>query len=277
VSKQYVRFTTEEREKDIKLTLEALMQGKSYTEIAEDLGRSVAYIFNIKNLLIERGMITQEEIKSFSKERKLAVRLKNDELFRDNLLASEKTKAGRITNESMQKNKKGRSQRERQLIKNYQIAKACLQEGREIDSSTCAKFVSSCREMYQNNSLALEDIPLLRKAIEYNPITEYTMNFMLRVYISFNKNHDAIKFLNSCIGYLIEDPNLVELAKKTKATIIHCQKQKKAVEMLNGGMPIEHVFRKVGLTESEVIELKNKYTHSGEVPPIVVGNMNIEI
>ena len=44
--KKQVKFTSEEKE-DIQLTFEALMQGQSYTKIAEDLGRAVAYIFNI--------------------------------------------------------------------------------------------------------------------------------------------------------------------------------------------------------------------------------------
>jgi transposase len=186
-------------------------------------------------------------------------------------------KDGRITKEIIQRYKKARLQREKQLRNNHQIAKACLQEEREIDSSTCAEFVSSCREMYENNFLLIEDIPLLRKAIEYNPITEYTINFMLRVCVSFNQYQEAIKFLNSCIGYLIEDPKLLELARQSRKTIIHCKKQQEAVDMLNTGMPIECVFSKVGLTESEVIELKNKYTDSNGAPPIAGGYVEIEI
>ena len=47
--------------------------------------------------------------------------------------------------------------------------------------------------------------------------------------------------------------------------------------MLKDGMPIEYVFSKVGLTESEVIELKKKYTDSDEYPPIIVGAWGFEI
>ena len=86
-----IKFTSEEKEEDIQLTLEALMQGESCTQIAEDLGRSVAYISKIKDLLIERDMITQETIDSFSKDRTIVVRLKNDVLqkFREGKSRSE--------------------------------------------------------------------------------------------------------------------------------------------------------------------------------------------
>ena len=274
-------------------------EGKTNQEIAEEMGSSYAFVIKRVSQLKKEGKLSLKQIQKSEQQQKeikytevyntiihmlqLGCTKKDiaQKLNRSIPFVTERIKElendGRITNEDIQRWKKVRLKREKQIKNNHKIAKSYLQDEREIDSSTCAQFISSCREMYKNKFLSLEDIPLLRKAIEYSPITEYTMNFMLRVYISFNQNHDAIKFLNSCIGYLIEDPNLAKLAKKTKAAIIHCQKQKEALEMLNSSVPIEEIFKKVGLTESEVIELKNKYKDSDDIPSIAVEDLDIEI
>lgn len=61
----HVRFTKEEKEEDYELVLQGLRNGQNCTEIARELGRSVQYIVNIKNDLISRKIITQEEIDSY--------------------------------------------------------------------------------------------------------------------------------------------------------------------------------------------------------------------
>ena len=50
--RKHIKFTKEEKEEDIQLVLEYLKKGQSYSKIAEDLGRSIQYIANIKKVLI---------------------------------------------------------------------------------------------------------------------------------------------------------------------------------------------------------------------------------
>lgn len=154
-------------------------------------------------------------------------------------------KDGRISDESMQKAKEDHKKREKQLRDNHKAAKSMLLEERIFNDSTSSNFVLSCREMFEANLLPLEDVPLLRKVIEFTSITQHSINFMLRVYVSFKQYDEAIKFLNSCIGYLTEDPDLIELARKSKSAIRHCQKQQQAVDsddsppITFGGIEIE--------------------------------------
>ena len=160
----------------------------------------------------------------------------------------------------------------------YNQTKKLLSKQRNFDGVTTTKFVAYSIDMFKLGILPEEDFTLLRQAIDYTTITEYTINFMLRVCISFGRYEDAIKFLNSCIGgYLTEDPNLIDLARKSRLAILCCQKQQRAVEMLRNGENIDKVYKKIGLTESEVIELKKKYIDSDDAPPIGFAGFDIDV
>lgn len=121
-------------------------------------------------------------------------------------------KDGRISDESMQKAKEDHKKREKQLRDNHKAAKSMLLEERIFNDSTSSNFVLSCREMFEANLLPLEDVPLLRKVIEFTSITQHSINFMLR---------------------------------KSKSAIRHCQKKQQAVDsddsppITFGGIEIE--------------------------------------
>lgn len=135
-----------------------------------------------------------------------------------------------------------------------------------------------CKEMYKIGEFPQQDILLLRKAIEYTDLTKKNMNFMLRVSILCRKYDMAVNFLNNCIGgNLTEDSDLIALARESRTTILHGQKQQKAIEMLENGCEVDVVYKEVGLTESEVIELKKKYVDSDDAPPIFFGGFDIDI
>ena len=163
-------------------------------------------------------------------------------------------------------------------IEDYNKTKKLLSIQRNFDGATTTRFVARSIDMFKLGILPEEDFTLLRKAIEFTTIREYTINFMLRVCISFGRYEEAIKFLNSCIGGdLTDDPNLIGLAKKSKLAILRGQKQQRAVIMLKNGESIKDVHKRIGLTESEVIELKKKYVDSDDAPPIAFEGFDIGI
>lgn len=286
-------------QKDNDRILSLIKEGKSYQDIADEMGVSYEFVWGRATELKDSGKLTPKQLQKSKKQKKDT---KYSDVYGTILLMlnsgytqqeiakkigksmhfvidriQELKEDGKTSDKSIQKAKRDRIQRKKQIKEKHQSVKYLILNERIIDNSTTSRFVSSCQEMFKLNMLSLEDIPVLRKAIEYTHITQYTISFMLRVYVSFKQYDEAIKFLNSCIGYLTEDPSLIDLSKKGKSAILYCQKQQQAVVMLKEGIPVEYVFRKVGLTESEVIELNKKYTDSDDNPPIFFGGFDIEI
>lgn len=64
-----VLFTEEERQEDIKDVEEMLLNKKNCHEIAKDLGRSVDYICDVRDYLIDEGIITKEKLEQLALER----------------------------------------------------------------------------------------------------------------------------------------------------------------------------------------------------------------
>lgn len=65
-----IKFTEEEKSEYLKMILQALYEGKSYTEIAEHIGISATTVQRFKDKLIQNGEITQEQIKEARQMRK---------------------------------------------------------------------------------------------------------------------------------------------------------------------------------------------------------------
>ena len=215
-----------------------LKSGCNKGEIAQKLGRSVHFVSERIKELKEDDKISDEVIDMAREESlKRKVELRND----------------------------------------YENAKRVLKDQRKIDKRTTTKFVSLSEEMFKLGILPQEDISLLRKAFEFTDITKESINFMLRACVAFEKYDEAIIFLNTCINSLTQYPSLIDLARKSRLAILCCQKQQRAVEMLRNGENIDKVYKKIGLTESEVIELKKKYVDSDDAPPIGFAGFDIDV
>lgn len=227
---------------DYKIILAMLKAGHSQKEIAVELGRSSHFVSDRVKELKESKIITSVQIREAAKCVKKSPEKRMDwHLYLDN--------------ESLQRE-----------ITHQNIKSLIQEEG--LTTFTSISFIESCKKLFKTNTLSFEDITLLRNAVEYNLPSANNIGLMVRVYISFQQYTEAVKFLNGFIGDLEEDDPLIGMCRKARLSIIHLQKQQQAINLLKSGMPIQQVFPKVGLSESEVIMLSKKITNSDGEPLI---------
>ena len=72
-----IRFSDEEKRIDTEDTLKLLLEGRSYSYIANELGRSVSYIRSITEKMIADGKISREEVRLKAEKRVNSYRERN--------------------------------------------------------------------------------------------------------------------------------------------------------------------------------------------------------
>lgn len=130
-----IKFTEEEKNEFFKIILQELYEGKSYVEIAEHIGIGSTTVQRFKDILIQNGEITQEQIKE-ARQRKRQEQKENSE---DRQKILEGLRAGKNFREiakgvSVKESRVGQIAKE--LVKEGKITQAQIDEARKrVDTS----------------------------------------------------------------------------------------------------------------------------------------------
>ena len=270
-----VIFTTEERMLDEQDTLSMLKEGRSQRNIAKELGRSTQYITNIKKRLIEKGLITDEEIEQYrllaidnkvlgviksqssirtiAKECGISITAAGDSIKR--LLATNRLPEGFIVDGNEAKKRIKEKQKAmilERLLQGNINTKQILQEF-GIGETTLYRYVNELinenrlsREIWENknNENSEADPEKERQVLELLYSGQYT-------------KYEIASIAGVYLKYVIwVSENLLDKSKvsrKEKASPIQSEEvQKKIIENLKKGFTYKYIAHILGITSSEL-------------------------
>ena len=250
------RFTSKEKELDKEDTLKMLKDGISQAEIARQLGRSAQYISNLKNHLIELGLITQSEIDIARKNMQIQNQA-NKKTINHRLVKKEELKSKVLQG---LKNKKTAIELMHALdipsttIKRY--IKELIAEGK-IEDSDIVKQKDKNKELAQiRNASILADIE--SKKYSFSEIaSKYHVSDTLVSAIAQNKYEDLVTASSG--------------KKKVKKAFVFNENatltpnEKTILEWLHKGYPYKFIASEVGISQTELVKIINTLKSIGVI------------
>lgn len=153
-----------------------------------------------------------------------------------------------------------RQRRERNAIERRKIIKKAIKAGKEQNPSVVQTHLEYSKAKFKLGTLEEADVELLTDIMMQEPqyMTPANINFISTYYTRSDKPQSAIVFLNRCIHVSEGNVDRIEMLQIAKEDVEMQMKQKQAKRMLDyGAFSDKQIANETGLTETEVIRLKN--------------------
>lgn len=241
-----VIFTEEEKELDRKETLKMLKDGIAQAEIARQLGRSAKYISNLKNDLIQKGLITQEEI----------------DIARQRALEERQASRQRINNKEQEKQK-----RKNDIVKSLKEGKKTrkeLEEQLEIPKATLARYIE---ELIQEKKINVEDVinekerdREIAKTRNQNVLEDFNSGLYTIIEIA-KKYHISSSLVSRIVKGKYEERIKPRPRKEKEVSInpdaILTEEEQEVIQWLKKGYQYSYIEKQLGISQNELLKIVN--------------------